>query len=332
MYKRFTINELIGFTKTLKVLFVEDNQEAREALLDLLNNFFDEIIVAVDGEEGFKKFQAEPFDLVISDIRMPNADGIEMSKNIRSMDCTVPIIITTAHKESDLLLKSIEVGISAYLLKPINFKNLEKVIKQTCEKIYYFKRTQEYEHSLEQLVKERTQELELTKNRLQEMAHKDPMTNLYNRRYLHDISKTLFNISQREKKAFSILMIDIDRFKSINDQYGHMIGDSVIQLLADIFRDLIRASDIAIRFGGEEFIILLPNTEEEGAYEIASKIKNRVQNQRTIVGFTVSIGVSKCNFSENTDINKLLHKVDEALYKAKRDGRNRVVIYKSKEV
>jgi diguanylate cyclase (GGDEF)-like protein len=332
MYKRFTINELIGFTKTLKVLFVEDNQEAREAFLDLLNNFFDEIIVAVDGEEGFKKFQAEPFDLVISDIRMPNADGIEMSKNIRSMDCTVPIIITTAHQESDLLLKSIEVGISAYLLKPINFKNLEKVIKQTCEKIYYFKRTQEYEHSLEQLVKERTQELELTKNRLQEMAHKDPMTNLYNRRYLHDISKTLFNISQREKKAFSILMIDIDRFKSINDQYGHMIGDSVIQLLADIFRDLIRASDIAIRFGGEEFIILLPNTEEEGAYEIASKIKNRVQNQRTIVGFTVSIGVSKCNFSENTDINKLLHKVDEALYKAKRDGRNRVVIYKSKEV
>jgi len=332
MYKTFTITELIFFTKTLRVLFVEDNQEAREALLNLLNNFFDDIVVAFDGEEGFEKFQAEPFDLIISDIRMPNANGIEMSRNIRGIDSTIPIIMATAHKESDLLLESIEVGVSAYLLKPINFKHLENVIKQTCEKIYYMKRTQEYEQSLESLVKDRTKELELTKNKLQEMANKDPMTNLYNRRYLHDVSKTLFNISQREKRAFSILMIDIDRFKSINDLYGHIIGDSVIQFLADIFRDLIRTSDIAIRFGGEEFIILLPNTEVEGAYEIASKIKSTVENQRTIVSFTVSIGVSKCNCVEDVDINKLLRKVDEALYEAKRDGRNRVVIYKSKEV
>jgi len=329
MYKKFSITELVSFTKSLQILYVEDNQEARESFLDLLKNFFTDIVTAVDGEEGFKKFQSKHFDLVISDIRMPKLNGIEMSKKIREIDCTIPIIIATAHKENDLLLESIEVGTSAYLLKPINFKKLEKVLKQTCEKIYYMKRLEEYEASLEELVRLRTKELEIAKNRLEEMNNRDPMTNLYNRRYFHDVAENLLKISKREQKPFSLLMIDIDRFKNINDTYGHLIGDQVIKLLAETFQQLIRASDIPIRFGGEEFIILLPNTDIEGALSIAKKIQTYIKPKKDLtISFTVSIGVVEYKPIIDTNIDKLLHRADKALYEAKRSGRNKIIVDK----
>ena len=335
MYKKFSITELIIFTKSLKILYVEDNQIARESFLGLLSNFFTDIVIGVDGEDGFTKFQNSDFDIVISDIRMPKLNGIEMSKKIRDMDCTIPIIIATAHKENNLLLECIEVGVSAYLLKPINFKQLEKVVKQTCERIYYMKKTEEYETSLEELVKVRTKELEVTTSKLKEAVNRDPMTNLYNRRYFHDVSESLLKISKREEKTLSILMIDIDKFKNINDTYGHMLGDKVILLLANIFYALVRTSDIPVRFGGEEFVILLPNTDIKGAMSIANKIRETVENQKmilddtkeNIIRFTVSIGIVEHQPSMNTDINELLHSVDKALYQAKRDGRNRVVVY-----
>ena len=338
MYKKFSIVELIAFTQHLKVLYVEDNQATRESFLDLLSNFFTNIVIAIDGEEGFEKFQNENFDLIISDIRMPKLNGIEMSKKIREIDCTIPIIIATAHKENNLLLECIEVGVSAYLLKPINLKQLEKVVKQTCEKLYYMKKIEEYESSLEDLVRMRTKELEITKSKLEDMANKDPMTNLYNRRYFHDISETLLKISKREQLSFSMLMIDIDKFKNINDTYGHMIGDHVIQLLANIFQNLVRTSDIPIRFGGEEFIILLPNTDLKGATAIANKIRETIEKQKIVldnnaqntITFTVSIGVVEYSPMIHTDINKLLHRVDAALYEAKRNGRNRVIVYQEK--
>ena len=337
MYKSFTIVELTGFTKRLRVLYVEDNADAQEALLDLLSNFFTDIVIASDGEEGFKKFEAETFDLVISDIKMPKVDGIEMSRKIRDINCTIPIIIATAHKESQLLIKCIEVGVSAYLLKPISFKKLEKVIKQTCEKLYYMKMTEEYEKSLEKLVKDRTKELEFTKNNLEEMVNRDSMTNLYNRRYFYDISESWFKISQREKRAFSILMIDIDRFKNINDTYGHMAGDRVIRFLADVFKGLVRTSDVAVRFGGDEFVIFLPNTALDGAFAIANKIRESVEHEKLvlenyIIHFTVSIGVAESDYENDMDINDALHNVDDALYEAKRRGRNRVMIYKKKDL
>lgn len=334
-FSKFTLEELISFTKELKVLYVEDNREAQEAMLYLLKNFFNDIEAASNGEEGFAKFQNGDFDLVISDIRMPKLDGIEMSRLIREVDCTIPIVIVTAHQESELLLKCIDVGVSSYLLKPINFKQLKKVLKQICEKVYYMKKIEEYEHSLEELVRVRTQELEEIKAQLEEMANRDPLTNLFNRRYLHDVSKTLCSISQREEQVCSLLMIDIDKFKNINDTYGHIVGDRVIQFLADIFREMVRNSDVAIRFGGEEFIILLPNTNLKGATSIAEKIREYVQNQEFVIdkekeetlGFTVSIGVSECDCREELDINKALSSVDEALYKAKRAGRNRVEVF-----
>jgi len=340
MYNKFDIKSLVNFTKTLKVLYVEDNKEVRDAILALLKNFFDDIVVAEDGEHGFHEFNKNHFDLIISDIRMPKLDGIEMVKMIREISENIPVIVATAHKDTELLISCIEVGVTAYLLKPINFKQLEKTIKQSCEKIYYKKKNEEYELSLEKLVAKRTKELEITKDKLVEMVNRDPLTNLYNRRYFHDISTVLLKLSQREKQHLSALMIDIDRFKNINDIYGHVVGDQVIKNLAKTLLDYTRTSDVVVRFGGEEFVVLFPNTDLEGATLLATKIKHAVENteiqtdneNNEIVKFTISIGVSECDCINSLNLENLVHRIDEALYEAKRSGRNRIVVYEKKVI
>ncbi len=332
MYYKFDINELIEFTKTLKVLYVEDNEDAQKSMLTLLGNFFEDIVVARDGLEGLEKFNSEPFHLVISDIRMPNMNGLEMIEKMKNIDPNVFVVVATAYKDTEFLLESIAIGVDGYLLKPINHKQLQKTIRKTCEKIYYKKKNEEYETNLEQLILERTKELEQAKEKLTDIANKDPLTNLYNRRYFNEISDMLINLSNRERKAFSVLMIDIDRFKVINDTYGHIIGDHVLKELSNILLKLTRQSDVVVRYGGEEFVVLLPNTKIDGATLIAKKIHSTIENleihiDNNILKFTVSIGVTQCDWSGENSIDSLMHRADESLYEAKRSGRNRVVVY-----
>lgn len=340
MYKHLDIKKLIQFTKTLKVLYVEDNKDARDALSSMLSNFFNTIIEADNGEDGLKKFKSSTFDLIITDIKMPKMNGVEMIKEIRELNDSIPVIISTAHEDNDFLMSFIELGINGYLLKPINYKQLTRTIKCVCGRLYLIYENKRYEESLELLVKERTKELQDAKERLTLMVNKDPLTNLYNRRYFNDISKTLMHIGQREKDGLSLLMIDIDRFKTINDTYGHLVGDIVIKELAFILLKMTRSSDVVIRFGGEEFLILLPHTHLNGAVQISQKIRDTVKSLDVhidndidnIIKFTISIGITECYCDDDTEVDTVVQRADEAMYDAKHNGRDRMVIYKKKVV
>ncbi len=335
MYKSLDIKKLIQFTKTLKILYVEDNEEARDALQSLLSNFFDDITLGINGEDGLKKFNNSKFDLIITDINMPKINGIEMMKRIRDVDDEIPIIVSTAHQDQEYLISCIELGTNAYLLKPINHKQITKAIKYVCGRLYYMYKNKKYEESLEVLVKERTKELENIKKDLTLMANKDTLTNLYNRRYFNDVSQTLLNLARREKEGLSVMMIDIDKFKIVNDTYGHLVGDMVLKKLAYTLLKVTRDSDIVIRFGGEEFLILLPNTHINGATKIAQKIKEEINNLEIhiennidkILKFTVSVGVTQCYCDDDNGIYTIVHRADEAMYEAKRRGRDKIVIY-----
>ncbi|NQY93719.1 MAG: GGDEF domain-containing protein, partial [Campylobacteraceae bacterium] len=172
-------------------------------------------------------------------------------------------------------------------------------------------------------------ELKEAHDELKELSNRDPMTNLYNRRYLSEVSNELFLLSKRNNSALSVLMIDIDKFKYINDSYGHDIGDEVIKLLANTLTQSLRETDIVARLGGEEFVIILPETNLKGAEKKAEEIRQTVEELSYNIStskkreFTVSIGVSEYN---KTDISfdTLLKKADKALYEAKEKGRNRV--------
>lgn len=175
-------------------------------------------------------------------------------------------------------------------------------------------------------------ELEEAKNKLKEQAMKDYLTNLYNRRYFDEIAKELLELSKRSKEDFTVMVLDLDKFKTINDTYGHTIGDEVIKTFAKLLISNTRTSDITARLGGEEFAILLPRTTKDETVLLAENLRKKVESH-TIniynkeIKFTVSIGVAIVELKKDKQISEALNKADTALYKAKRNGRNRIEIY-----
>jgi len=176
----------------------------------------------------------------------------------------------------------------------------------------------------------KTKELEEIKERLTVEATTDMLSGLYNRRYFFEASAKSFYTAMRYEQNLSMLMLDIDKFKSINDTYGHMIGDSVIRICSNILKKLSRTSDILARYGGEEFIVILPETKLEDALLLAKRIREEIRqrdidlNGDKIVHITVSIGASQLDNENDTSIENIIQRCDSALYSAKNSGRNRV--------
>ena len=182
---------------------------------------------------------------------------------------------------------------------------------------------------LEEKVKQRTEELEASNKELKLLASVDPMTKLYNRRYFTTSAEQVLNISQRNKTPLSLIMFDIDDFKCVNDTYGHHIGDEVIILVANVLHEITRKSDVACRFGGEEFILLLPQTDAKGALIIAEKIREYIASKEldtdgsTKISVSVSLGVAEWNEHRDKKFEDLVKKADGEMYRAKQSGKNR---------
>jgi diguanylate cyclase (GGDEF)-like protein len=176
-------------------------------------------------------------------------------------------------------------------------------------------------------------ELEETQDKLKDLASRDYLTELYNRRYFNEVSQGILEVAQREKKECSVVMIDIDNFKNINDTYGHSVGDRIIKELAHILIENTRDSDIVSRFGGEEFALLFPLTTVDGAFTIAEKLRTAIENKEITIdnnkhiNFTISIGIDRIDYSDKNTLDKALDRADKALYKAKETGRNKTVIF-----
>jgi len=155
------------------------------------------------------------------------------------------------------------------------------------------------------------------------------MTKLYNRRYFTDISTNIFQIAKREQESLSIIMLDIDKFKNINDTFGHRTGDSVLIKLSKLLQKALRTSDVICRYGGEEFVVLLPQTDLDGSAVVAEEIRKKVEQtvlkiEKNSIKFTISLGVSEVNFEKEHSIEQTLNRADDAMYASKNSGRNRV--------
>lgn len=192
--------------------------------------------------------------------------------------------------------------------------------KQVC--IYIYDNTKLVETNVK---------LERLNDELQELSNRDPMTHAYNRRYFSEASQKMLNLAKRNNQEITIMMLDIDYFKKINDTYGHAVGDDVIIDLAQNLEKCVRTSDIVSRFGGEEFVVLLYDVSLDAAIVIAEKIRNKIENHQVItheksINYTVSFGVAQYDESlDEYNIEKTLKRSDKALYHAKEKGRNCVV-------
>ena len=215
-----------------------------------------------------------------------------------------------------------EVGILANTFNDVSSK-LEKSYREL----------KELNESLEEKIRTRTQDLEISKNELKILASIDPMTKLYNRRYFSEISEKMFDTGKRKHNNVSLILFDIDNFKNINDIYGHHIGDDVIISVANILIENTRKDDIVCRYGGEEYIIILPDTDLESSMKIAENIRGLVEEKvikllkEKELRITISVGVSMVNTVVDNDIEIAVNKADNAMYEAKRSGKNKVVSY-----
>lgn len=215
-----------------------------------------------------------------------------------------------------------EVGILAN-----TFKEMSSKLKKSYTEL------KELNDSLEEKIIERTKDLEASKNELKFLASIDPMTKLYNRRYFSEISEEMFDVNKRKHTNVSLILLDIDNFKSVNDIYGHHIGDDVIISIANILMENTRKDDIVCRYGGEEYIIVLPDTDLESSMKIAHNIRDLVEKmviklpREEELQVTISIGVSMANMIVDNDIDIAINKADNAMYEAKRSGKNKVCSY-----
>ncbi len=295
------------------ILVVDDTESNIDILVELLGDDY-EVMVSLDGEGALEIAQEDDIDLILLDIMMPEMDGYEVCNRLKEKEKTkhIPIIFLTAKSDEDSIEKAYDVGGTDYVTKPFRPKELLARVKK--------------ELTIQKLI----QDLKETQKELQELSVTDPMTKLYNRRYFSTLSLELMKLTKRNNHELSLIMLDIDKFKNVNDTYGHDVGDEVIIDLARTLANEKRKSDFAFRIGGEEFVLLLPNTSPDGAELLAQKIRKITEssavnlNDNQQLKYTISLGVSIFNIDNDTDLQSVLKRADEALYEAKETGRNKV--------
>lgn len=297
----------------IKVLIAEDNVVSAKILQKNINEWGYEVVLARDGKEAWSSLQNQGIKLAILDWMMPEINGIQLCKRIRESDHTrkdqhyTYIILLTAKGGQKDLIKGLSAGADDYIIKPFDHLELKARLK-TGKRI-----------------------IDLQKQ-LQEQASRDSLTGLWNRKGMYRILDKEINRAYRDNLPVAILMLDIDKFKSINDKYGHHIGDLVLKEAANVLRKSIRSYDELCRYGGDELLAILPNCSPAKIETIAERLRqNVVTHKINSDGLSLQItlsfgGASTENYSPGVSSDILIKAADAALIEAKNKGRNCVVL------
>ena len=279
------LKELASLCHNLKLLYVEDDALARESTLKLLENFFPDITIAVDGQDGLDTFKKSSFDLILTDINMPNLSGLEMLERIRETNTSVPVLVLSAHNDSEHFLKAIEYDIDGYILKPLIYDQLFKVLFKIVDKIKLISIAKNYKENLEEEVKKRNEEL-ITK------LNFDELTGLYSRYSFFKDLKTI--------EVPIVLLIDIDKFKVINEVYGSSVGSDVLKKFGLYLSLAVTEDDCkSYRLSGDEFAIvdttgfIDPQKYEQMIATLFENLNNiKLNVNGNIISVDITIGLS----------------------------------------
>lgn len=296
---------------------VESFINAEQALIACLNHIIvgNEILITINGNNT-SQLNCEKFVLELYK-SSPN------TKNIIFKDSLDIDMIENLINHASLY------KIIPNQLKKIDF---ELIILEAIKINSQERRLKDYQEVLEAAVDRRTKEINNINVKLNVLATTDALCGVKNRRSFYESCGPIISYNRRERKPLAVLMLDIDKFKYINDTYGHGVGDEVLKSMAQKTSKILRKSDVFARLGGEEFSALLPNTTELGALKVAENIRQEIEHMEYVssknetIKFTISIGVATLN-SHDINIESVLHRADIALYSAKRNGRNQVVLY-----
>jgi two-component system, cell cycle response regulator len=297
-----------------KILVVDDEEGVRKAVVDILRLDSYDIREASDGAAALECLERQPFDLVLTDIVMPRMDGLTLVKTAIQRGYPAVYIVMTAYDSVDSAVEAMKSGAADYLPKPFPLELLRLVVTRTL-------------HA--QRLAERARQADV----YEKLAQTDGLTELHNYRFFQQRLSIELNRAQRFNRPLSLIMLDLDHFKAYNDIYGHQAGDQALRQLARLLRHSSRGYDLVARYGGDEFVIILPETSRKMAAEVAERIRGAVEKagvegprQDPSGHFTASLGIA--SFPEDaTEMGELIRKADLALYHAKTRGRNCVSSY-----
>lgn len=297
------------------VMVLEDSFLDLEKITETLKRDHDDVTPAETCARAVERALGEEFDLVIISLTLLDEDGLRLCSQLRSNERTrqVPILLMADDGDLNRIAKGLELGANDYLMKPLDRNELlARVRTQVRRRRYQDRLRANYEQSLS-------------------MALTDSLTGVFNRRYVSAHLPRLLERAVDSNKPVSVLMFDIDHFKVVNDTYGHDVGDEVLKEVANRASRNLRTFDLVARMGGEEFLVILPDTDSEAAALVAERLRERIGDQPFKVGHevgaltvTVSIGFTIGGAPGDLAEN-LIKRADDALYQAKRTGRNRVV-------
>ena len=294
--------------RTSKILIVDDNEVSLLIAENLLMKHNYAIDTATSGKEALSKIRANDYDLIIMDIMMPGMSGYDACSKIKELNPSAFIIMLTGLIDDNAFRKSFDAGAVDFIKKPIHELELHVRVKNAL-------RMKNYEKSLQ----EKNQQLEI-------LAATDGLTGLYNHRFIINSLTHNINITKRYSVPLSIIMFDIDQFKQFNDVYGHRAGDRILKLAADTFIKNLRNVDIVGRYGGEEFLIIQPNTNLAGSVKAAELLRKQMEKitLKNQVKLTLSISGGVCEYKNNYNLSRFISVADKLLYKAKKNGRNKI--------
>ena len=295
------------------VLYTEDNKAVAALICALLSENGLNVDHYTTAEEALEAFKEGDYDLVLTDVVLAgHMNGYELVKALRSTQdhkSLVPILAVTGFDDTARRLELLRAGVNDYVTKPVIDEELLARVKNLITN----------KHLLD--------ELERQKERMRQLAMTDQLTTLYNRHFLMEVGPQRISEAFRHRLQLSMIVADIDHFKAINDQHGHSMGDVVLKQVGETLRESCRTEDVAARFGGEEFVLLLAHCGQHDAEQKAEKLRCQLETLNPGgIPVTASFGVSSLPIEGNCDFPQLFNAADKAVYEAKSAGRNRVVI------
>ncbi|RJP73736.1 MAG: diguanylate cyclase [Candidatus Abyssobacteria bacterium SURF_17] len=296
------------------VLIVDDEEVIRQVMRDILTDSGYEVDVVENGEKALAQLKNKTYGLVFADIRMPKMDGMEFLRRAKHLTPDLDIIMMTGYASVDIAVEAIKLGAQDFITKPFNLDHIRIVAERAVERKALKKQAEEGEYY---------KRISLT----------DGLTELFNRRHLRHILGTEISRSERSGRKFCLLMVDVDDFKVYNDTLGHPAGDEALKFLAWLLKHHARISDVVCRYGGEEFVVVFPETDVPASRIAAERLRRIIEEtefdrQEVLPGgnFTVSIGMA-CFPDDATSADELVSNADKAMYHAKRSGKNRLAAW-----
>jgi len=297
-----------------QVLLVDGRGSSQERIVKTLKPIA-EVTTMSDPQAAVFEAAENPFDLIIVNANFEDYDPLRLCSQLRSLERSrfIPILLVVEQGADHMVVRALDLGVNDYLQRPIDPNEL---VARSLTQIRRKRYNDRLRNSVQQTI---------------ELAVTDALTGLHNRRYLENHLKTLFNRAQVRGRPLTICITDIDRFKTVNDTYGHDAGDEVLREFAARIRSTVRGADLACRFGGEEFVVVMPDTNADTAALVAERLRSAVESKPfslreagASLSVTASLGIATITLEVDTP-EQLLKQADRALYQAKSDGRNRVV-------